>query len=106
MGGTGTQAAAGDMLLAGDAAGLVDPLQGEGIGPGMVSAPLAAECGAARPGQAAAAYTEAVTPRSAQTCRGPRPSRRPCCSVRARPRPRCGCSPRRGPRVPGAGSLY
>jgi flavin-dependent dehydrogenase len=61
MGGTGTPPAAGNVLLAGDAAGLINPLQGEGIGPGMVSARLAAECLLAGPGQAAAAYTDAVT---------------------------------------------
>ena len=61
MGGTGTPPAAGNVLLAGDAAGLINPLQGEGIGPGMVSARLAAECLLAGPGQAAAAYTEAMT---------------------------------------------
>jgi 2-polyprenyl-6-methoxyphenol hydroxylase-like FAD-dependent oxidoreductase len=61
MGGTGTPPAAGNVLLAGDAAGLINPLQGEGIGPGMVSARLAAECLLAGPGHAAAAYTEAVT---------------------------------------------
>jgi hypothetical protein len=49
------------VLLAGDAAGLINPLQGEGIGPGMVSARLAAECLLAGPGRAAAAYTEAAT---------------------------------------------
>ena len=63
MGGTGTPPAARNVLLAGDAAGLINPLQGEGIGPGMVSGWLAAECllaagsGARDP---AAAYTEAV----------------------------------------------
>ncbi|MDX6332757.1 MAG: hypothetical protein QOG05_97 [Streptosporangiaceae bacterium] len=61
MGGTGTPPAAGNVLLAGDAAGLINPLQGEGIGPGMVSARLAAECLLAGPGHAAAAYTDAVT---------------------------------------------
>jgi geranylgeranyl reductase family protein len=61
MGGTGTPPAAANLLLAGDAAGLINPLQGEGIGPAMVSARLAAECLLAGPGQAAAAYTEAVT---------------------------------------------
>jgi menaquinone-9 beta-reductase len=63
MGGTGTPPAAGNVLLAGDAAGLINPLQGEGIGPGMVSARLAAECllsGAAGPGGPAAAYADAV----------------------------------------------
>jgi hypothetical protein len=61
MGGTGTPPATGNVLLAGDAAGLINPLQGEGIGPGMLSARLAAECLLAGPGQAAAAYTAAVT---------------------------------------------
>ena len=61
MGGTGTPPAAANLLLAGDAAGLINPLQGEGIGPAMVSARLAAQCLLAGPGQAAAAYTEAVT---------------------------------------------
>jgi menaquinone-9 beta-reductase len=61
MGGTGTPPAARNVLLAGDAAGLINPLQGEGIGPGMVSGRLAAECLlAAGPGSAAAPYTEAV----------------------------------------------
>jgi len=61
MGGTGTPPAAGNLLLVGDAAGLINPLQGEGIGPGMVSARLAAEALLAGSGQAAAAYTGAVT---------------------------------------------
>jgi geranylgeranyl reductase family protein len=43
MGGTGTPPAAANVLLIGDAAGLINPLQGEGIGPGMVSAQLAAQ---------------------------------------------------------------
>jgi menaquinone-9 beta-reductase len=60
MGGTGTLPAAGNVLLAGDAAGLINPLQGEGIGPAMVSARLAAQSLLASPGQAAAAYTEAL----------------------------------------------
>jgi menaquinone-9 beta-reductase len=60
MGGTGTPPAAGNVLLAGDAAGLINPLQGEGIGPAMVSARLAAQSLLASPGQAAAAYTEAL----------------------------------------------
>ncbi len=61
MGGTGTPPAARNVLLAGDAAGLINPLQGEGIGPAMVSARLAAECLlAGAPDAAAASYTEAV----------------------------------------------
>src|SRR5438477_509543 len=60
MGGTGTPPAAGNVLLAGDAAGLINPLQGEGIGPAMVSARLAAEAVLAGPALAASAYTEAV----------------------------------------------
>ena len=64
MGGTGTPPAARNVLLAGDAAGLINPLQGEGIGPAMVSGQLAAEAllaaGGGAGGAAAAAYTEAV----------------------------------------------
>ena len=60
MGGRGTPPAAGNVLLAGDAAGLINPLQGEGIGPAMVSARAAAEAVIAGPARAAAAYTEAI----------------------------------------------
>ena len=60
MGGTGAPPAAGNMLLAGDAAGLINPLQGEGIGPAMVSARLAAEAVLAGPARAGPAYTEAI----------------------------------------------
>jgi geranylgeranyl reductase family protein len=60
MGGTGTPPAAANVLLAGDAAGLINPLQGEGIGPAMVSARLAAEAVLAGPDRAAQAYTEAI----------------------------------------------
>src|SRR4029077_15354660 len=58
MGGGGRPAAAGNVLLAGDAAGLINPLQGEGIAPGMVSARLAAQCLPGSPGQARATSTE------------------------------------------------
>jgi geranylgeranyl reductase family protein len=61
MGGTGTPPAAGNVLLVGDAAGLVNPLQGEGIAPAMVSARLAAQAVLADPAQAARLYTEAVS---------------------------------------------
>jgi geranylgeranyl reductase family protein len=60
MGGTGTPPAAGNVLLAGDAAGLINPLQGEGIGPAMVSARLAAEAVLADPARAGSAYAEAI----------------------------------------------
>ena len=60
MGGTGTPPAAGNVLLAGDAAGLINPLQGEGIGPAMVSARLAAEAVLAGPARAGPAYAEAI----------------------------------------------
>jgi flavin-dependent dehydrogenase len=60
MGGTGAPAAAGNVLLAGDAAGLINPLQGEGIGPAMVSARLAAEAVLAGPPRAGPAYAEAI----------------------------------------------
>jgi geranylgeranyl reductase family protein len=61
MGGAGTPPAAGNVLLVGDAAGLVNPLQGEGIAPAMVSARLAARAVLADPTRAAQLYTEAVT---------------------------------------------
>lgn len=60
MGGTGTPPAAGNVLLIGDAAGLINPLQGEGIGPGMVSAQLAAAAVLAGPASAGRAYTDAL----------------------------------------------
>ena len=60
MGGTGTPPAARNVLLIGDAAGLVNPLQGEGIGPAMVSARAAAEAVIADPARAAAVYTEEI----------------------------------------------
>jgi geranylgeranyl reductase family protein len=61
MGGTGTPPAAGNVLLVGDAAGLVNPLQGEGIAPAMVSARLAAQAVLVDPTRAAQLYAEAVT---------------------------------------------
>jgi flavin-dependent dehydrogenase len=61
MGGTGTPLASGNVLLIGDAAGLINPLQGEGIGPALVSACLAAQAVLAGPDRAAGSYTEAAT---------------------------------------------
>jgi geranylgeranyl reductase family protein len=60
MGGTGTPPAAGNVLLVGDAAGLINPLQGEGIAPAMISARLAAEAVLAGPCRAGAVYTQAL----------------------------------------------
>jgi geranylgeranyl reductase family protein len=60
MGGTGTPPAAGNVLLVGDAAGLINPLQGEGIGPAMVSGRLAAEAVLAGPSRAALVYGESL----------------------------------------------
>jgi len=60
MGGTGTPPAARNVLLAGDAAGLINPLQGEGIAPAMASARAAAEAIVADPARAGRRYTEAV----------------------------------------------
>jgi flavin-dependent dehydrogenase len=48
------------VLLVGDAAGLINPLQGEGIAQGMRSGQLAAETLLAEPGRAAARYTAAL----------------------------------------------
>ena len=70
MGGRGTPPAAGNVLLAGDAAGLINPLQGEGIGPAMVSARAAAEAVIAGPARAAAAYTEAISELMSRYMRG------------------------------------
>jgi geranylgeranyl reductase family protein len=61
MGGTGTPPAAGNVLLAGDAAGLINPLQGEGIAPAMISGRLAAEAVLADPCRAGPAYAGALT---------------------------------------------
>jgi flavin-dependent dehydrogenase len=68
MGGTGAPPAAGNVLLAGDAAGLINPLQGEGIGPAMVSARLAAHAelanlGGAGPAAAGLMYADALAER-------------------------------------------
>jgi geranylgeranyl reductase family protein len=60
MGGTGTPPAVANVLLAGDAAGLINPLQGEGIAPAMISARLAAEAVLADPCRAGPAYTQAL----------------------------------------------
>ena len=56
MGMVGTTAGRGRVLLAGDAAGLVNPLQGEGISQAMGSGRAAAEAVLAGPGEAAGRY--------------------------------------------------
>ena len=56
MGSVGTIPAAGRVLLVGDAAGLVNPLQGEGIAQALVSARGAAQAVIARPHSAATDY--------------------------------------------------
>jgi flavin-dependent dehydrogenase len=56
MGMVGTTPAAGRALLVGDAAGLVNPLQGEGIAQAMGSGRLAAEAILSESGDAAALY--------------------------------------------------
>ncbi len=56
MGMVGTAPARGRVLLAGDAAGLVNPLQGEGISQAMGSGRAAAEAVLAGPGDAAGRY--------------------------------------------------
>jgi geranylgeranyl reductase family protein len=60
MGMVGTTPASGRVLLTGDAAGLVNPLQGEGIAHAMTSARLAAEAVVAGPATAAARYRAEV----------------------------------------------
>jgi menaquinone-9 beta-reductase len=60
MGMVGTRPAAGRVLLAGDAAGLVNPLQGEGIAQAMSSGRAAAEAVLTAPGRAAERYRRAL----------------------------------------------
>jgi geranylgeranyl reductase family protein len=60
MGMVGTTPAVGNVLLVGDAAGLVNPLQGEGIAQAMTSGRAAAEAVIRSPGQAANAYTDVL----------------------------------------------
>ena len=60
MGMVGTTPAAGGVLLAGDAAGLVNPLQGEGIAQAMRSGQMAAEAVLAGPAAAAARYRAGI----------------------------------------------
>lgn len=56
LGGTGVRPARPGLLLVGDAAGLVNPLQGEGIAPAVCSGRLAAEALLAGPATAHARY--------------------------------------------------
>jgi flavin-dependent dehydrogenase len=56
MGVVGTRPAAGKVLLVGDAAGLVNPLQGEGISQALASGRAAADAILDRPGAAADSY--------------------------------------------------
>ena len=58
MGMVGTRPADGRVLLVGDAAGLVNPLQGEGISQSLASGHAAASAVLTRPGDAAAAYRQ------------------------------------------------
>jgi geranylgeranyl reductase family protein len=60
MGLVGTRAAAGNVLLAGDAAGLVNPLQGEGIAQSLASGHAAARAVLAHSAEAAVAYRQWV----------------------------------------------
>lgn len=60
MGMVGTTPATGRVLLVGDAAGLVNPLQGEGIAQAMTSGRAAAESILQCPGQAALRYRAAL----------------------------------------------
>jgi geranylgeranyl reductase family protein len=60
MGMVGTTPAAGRVLLVGDAAGLINPLQGEGIAQAMRSGQLAAEAIVAGPDRAARSYRGAI----------------------------------------------
>ena len=63
LGMVGTRPAGGRVLLVGDAAGLVNPLQGEGIAQAMGSARAAATAVLEHPGAAAAAYRAGLAAR-------------------------------------------
>ncbi len=63
MGMVGTTPAAGNVLLVGDAAGLVNPLQGEGIAQAMMSGRAAADAVIRAPGQPARTYREELARR-------------------------------------------
>jgi geranylgeranyl reductase family protein len=65
LGMVGTRPAAGPVLLVGDAAGLVNPLQGEGIASAMESGRAAAEAVLADPGRAADRYRRFLADRYA-----------------------------------------
>jgi flavin-dependent dehydrogenase len=60
MGMVGTTVASGGVLLVGDAAGLVNPLQGEGIAPALASGLAAAEAILAGPDRAPTRYRAAM----------------------------------------------
>ncbi|MGH8998134.1 MAG: geranylgeranyl reductase family protein [Acidimicrobiia bacterium] len=60
MGMRGTVPAGGRVLLVGDAAGLVNPLQGEGLSQAMTSGRAAAEAVLAEPGRPAPRYRQAL----------------------------------------------
>lgn len=61
MGAVGTDPARGSVLLVGDAAGLINPLQGEGIAQAMASGSAAAAAIVAGPAGAAGRYREALS---------------------------------------------
>ena len=63
MGIVGTRPAGGNVLLVGDAAGLVNPLQGEGIAQALASGHAAADAVIDRPGDAAPSYRRWVAER-------------------------------------------
>ncbi len=73
MGMVGTVAARGRILLVGDAAGLVNPLQGEGIAPAMTSAAAAADAVLAGAGTAAPRYRAALATGPARHARATAP---------------------------------
>lgn len=73
MGMVGTVSARGRVLLVGDAAGLVNPLQGEGIAPAITSAASAARAVLAGPRSAAATYREALAGSPARHARATAP---------------------------------
>ena len=95
LGMVGTTPARGRVLLVGDAAGLVNPLQGEGISQAMRSGRAAAEAVLAGPEAAATRYRAYLASAFAPYQSAAAPPTPRCCPARGQPPPSGGSSRRR-----------
>jgi geranylgeranyl reductase family protein len=108
LGMIGTDPARGRILLAGDAAGLVNPLQGEGIAQAMRSGRAAADAVLTEPGQAAVHYRRFLATTVGRYLAATAPAH---AALLRRPRMisalgRLLTSPQLGPRIAGGWSIY